>query len=315
MMLIKECVEAYADHMTKLGYKFNSSLAILKAFAKSQGDDATTNMLTPEGCSRYLYGVDGRIRPTWFNQHTTLKGFFNWLRARNLIDRNLLPIELPKRPKPRKAYVYSVEELKSIFAAALTYQKLRRTIIPECVQMILMLCYFLGLRRSEVLKLKLGDINPTARLVKIRGTKFNKSRILTYNSQVAMLINGFLKWRSSHGLADEQDDYLFLTRKGTPMSIPCFDHTFRKVCRKAGFARKDGVKAHARIHDLRHTFAVHRLLQAYRDGLDVQKFLPSLSAYMGHKCISHTSVYLTMTPELLSEANNLFAKFAQRKGH
>ena len=76
-----------------------------------------------------------------------------------------------------------------------------------------------------------------------------------------------------------------------------------------------GETANARIHDLRHTFAVHRLIQCYRQGQSVQKFLPALSAYMGHKCISHTSVYLTLTPELLSEANSLFENFAQRKEH
>jgi len=315
MTLIKDCLDAYASQMTKLGYKFKSSETILKAFAKFLGDGATLEKLTPENCSRFLYSGGEGVRPTWFNQYTALNGFFRWMRARNHISTSLLPTELPRRPKPRKVYIYSCEELKQLFAAALTYQKMRRTIIPECVQMILMLCYLLGLRRSEALKLRVGDVDSVNRLVHVRATKFNKSRILTYNDQVASLIDRFLKWRSDSGLPTEHDAHLFLTRRGRPMNIPCFDHTFKKVCTRAGFARRDGETANARIHDLRHTFAVHRLIECYRQGRNVQRFLPALSVYMGHKCISHTSVYLTLTPELLSEANTLFEKFAQRKDH
>lgn len=315
MTLLKDCLDAYASQMIKIGYKFKSSETILKAFVNFLGENATLDKLTAENCSRFLYAGGEKIRPTWFNQYTSLNGFFRWMRARNLISTNLLPTELPRRPKPRKAYIYTCEELKRIFAAALTYQKLKRTIIPECVQMILMLCYLLGLRRSEALKLRVGDVDSANRVVRVRATKFNKSRILTYNDQVAALIERFLKWRRDSGFPTEPESCLFLTRRWRPMSIPCFDHTFKKVCAKAGFARRDGETANARIHDLRHTFAVHRLIQCYRQGRSVQKFLPALSVYMGHKCISHTSVYLTLTPELLSEANTLFENFAQRKEH
>lgn len=313
MTLIKDCLDAYSSQMTKMGYRFKSSETIIRAFVNFLGGEATLDKLTAENCSRFLYARGEKIRPTWFNQYTALNGFFRWMRARNLISTNPLPTDIPRRPKPRKAYIYSCEELKRIFAAALTYQKLKRTIIPECVQMILMLCYLLGLRRSEALKLRVGDVDSDKRLVYVRATKFNKSRVLTYNNQVSALIDRFLKWRSESGLPNEPDSYLFMTRRWQPMNISCFDYTFRKVCNRAGFTRRDGETAYARIHDLRHTFAVHRLIACYRQGGSVQKFLPALSVYMGHKCISHTSVYLTLTPELLSEANALFENFAQRK--
>jgi integrase len=64
------------------------------------------------------------------------------------------------------------------------------------------------------------------------------------------------------------------------------------------------------MHDLRHTSAVHRLIWCYRQGGDVQKFLPQLSTYMGHVCLSATQVYLSMTPELLQEANFRFESYA-----
>lgn len=64
----------------------------------------------------------------------------------------------------------------------------------------------------------------------------------------------------------------------------------------------------------RHTFAVHRLVAWYREGADVQRWLPHLSVYLGHVCLASTSVYLSMTPELLEEASMRFEKHALKGG-
>ena len=74
--------------------------------------------------------------------------------------------------------------------------------------------------------------------------------------------------------------------------------------RDAGIIRGEGPKP--RIHDLRHAFAVHRLLRWYREGVDVQKRLVLLSTFMGHVSIYSTQVYLTITGSLLGEANKRF---------
>lgn len=63
-------------------------------------------------------------------------------------------------------------------------------------------------------------------------------------------------------------------------------------------------------HDLRHTAAVHRVLAWYREGKNVQLLLPQLATYLGHAGIRSTQRYLSMTPELLEEANRRFANYA-----
>jgi site-specific recombinase XerD len=65
------------------------------------------------------------------------------------------------------------------------------------------------------------------------------------------------------------------------------------------------------MHDLRHSFAVHRLTAWYREGADVQRLLPVLSTYLGHSDLEGTKIYLTMTPELLAQASMRFARFAR----
>jgi len=74
--------------------------------------------------------------------------------------------------------------------------------------------------------------------------------------------------------------------------------------------RTDGAYFQPRLHDLRSSFAVHRLVAWYRQGANVQKLLPQLSTYLGHVNISDTQVYLRMTADLLREANLRFERYA-----
>jgi site-specific recombinase XerD len=77
-----------------------------------------------------------------------------------------------------------------------------------------------------------------------------------------------------------------------------------------GLRREDGAYFQPRLHDLRHTFAVHRLVAWYRQGADVQLLLPKLSTYLGHIGLAETQHYLTMTPDLLREAGRRFESYA-----
>jgi integrase len=67
------------------------------------------------------------------------------------------------------------------------------------------------------------------------------------------------------------------------------------------------------MHDLRHTSAVHRLTSCYRKGDNVQKYLENLSVYMGHANLSGTQTYLSMTADLLAQANDRFELYARRE--
>jgi len=87
------------------------------------------------------------------------------------------------------------------------------------------------------------------------------------------------------------------------------------VREQAGVRRSDGARYQPRLHDLRHTFAVHRLISWYRQGADVQKLLHHLSVYLGHVHLADTQVYLSMTPELLREANARFERYTEEGDH
>lgn len=79
------------------------------------------------------------------------------------------------------------------------------------------------------------------------------------------------------------------------------------IIRRAGLKPERGVKG-PRVHDLRHAFAVHRLTQWYREGIEPQSRLPHLATYLGHKDIVSTLIYLHVTPELLQQASERYRR-------
>jgi integrase/recombinase XerD len=109
------------------------------------------------------------------------------------------------------------------------------------------------------------------------------------------------------------DTPFFKMRSGNRVSRDRLEITYRYFRERAGIARNDGARYQPGLHDLRHSFAVHRLTSWYRQGADVQKLLPQLSVYLGHVCIRHTQIYLSMTPELLHEAGQRFEQYVSQE--
>lgn len=83
------------------------------------------------------------------------------------------------------------------------------------------------------------------------------------------------------------------------------DRLFATIFRRSGFKPNRG-RVGLRPHDLRHSFATGRVIQWYRDGVDVNARLPYLSTYLGHLNVASTQVYLSLTHDLLGEASRRF---------
>jgi integrase len=111
-------------------------------------------------------------------------------------------------------------------------------------------------------------------------------------------------------LPDEDRSPFFATRAGKSIPLGRLEAAFVRLREQAGVRRPANERWQPRLHDLRATFAVHRLIAWYRDGADVQARLPFLATYLGHVNLSGTQSYLTMTPELLAEASLRFERYA-----
>lgn len=313
-MKLSYLIEQYVEYRRNLGEKFKTNASVLRHFCRHVGGNTEIQELTETEVTDYLYSGHEQVTANWFCKYGALKGFLTWCVSRGYTDKWILTDTIPNRPEHIVPYIYTDLELKSIFDTALVYQKNRSSIYPECVRAILMLTYFMGLRIHETMSLRMRDLCLNDGFVMIRESKFYKSRIVTFNKDVLKVIQDFLLWRKEHGMPDYPETNLWLDKKNNPMKRDTINDIFTRIKLKAGIKRDDGARYQPRIHDLRHTFAVNRLKQWYENGEDVQQLLPALSAYMGHKRLSHTSVYLTMTDNILKLTSDMFQNFAGMKG-
>jgi integrase len=165
--------------------------------------------------------------------------------------------------------------------------------------------YGAGLRLQESVNLDRTDVDWKEAVMTIRHTKFAKTRLVPIGPQLLGVLDGYARRSRSQG----KDSPFFTTRTGTRLYKELLQDYFVILREHANVCRFDGARYQPRLHDLRHTFAVHRLTSWYQQGADVQKLLPHLSTYLGHVHIQATQVYLTMTPELLHSAGNRFAGY------
>lgn len=314
-MKLKDIIPLYISYRRALGEKFKTNASVLNCFLRYIGGEKEIDELDKETCTAFLYAPTGKVTASWFCKHTALKGLFQWAMTREYVIGMPLPTDKPKRPQGMQPYVYSNEELRLLFSTALTFQVHRSCTYPECIRMILMSTYMLGLRLHEAVSLKVGDVDQGNSLVRINESKFYKSRIVLFNDTVKRILIDFMEWRRQNRQPENVETHLFLDRKGYPVRIDTVRGCFERIRNKAGISRNDGATYQPRIHDLRGTFAVNRLTSWYKQGKDVQKLLPVLSTFLGHKHLAHTSVYLTMTENLLEEANKRFESYVNNENH
>lgn len=295
-----------------MGEIFESNSLLLWQFYNYVEEDMRISDITEVLTSGFLRSGSDDITAKWFTRHTALNGLFNWCMARGYIENIPLTMDKPKAPPRIIPYIYSNDELKRLFKAAMSYPKSPGITYPECVKTILQLTYVLGLRISETMKLQIKHVDIPNQCVTITESKFYTSRIVTFNDEVKILLEKFFEWRKSQGMSFADDASLWLTRENKPMKRSSMKKIFESVRKRAGISRDDNPTYQPRMHDLRHTFAVNRLRAWYRDGEDVQSLLPVLSKYLGHKQVSYTTVYLTMTDGLLGDASRLFFEYANK---
>ena len=171
--------------------------------------------------------------------------------------------------------------------------------------MTISLLYALGLRIGEALGLMIKDVDFQQKTLFIRDSKFSKDRLLPFGPKLGKCLEAYMDLRRKHFKPIKKDAPLLVANTCTVIRRRLIQQTFGDIMKDARIAAPPG-QGRPRLHDLRHTFAVHRLLRWYEEGVNVQNKLPLLSTFMGHVNIYSTQVYLTITDSLLREASNRF---------
>jgi site-specific recombinase XerD len=234
--------------------------------------------------------------------------------ARSLRRRDPTIAEVPVPPglmraakhQQRAPYIYSEDEIRCLLRTARHSSSPLAPLRPHTLETMLTLAYGAGLRLGELVRLTLGDLDREQAILEIRQTKFFKSRRLPLSPTVMTTLQHYLIARRQVGASEAPDAAFFWNeQKRRGYAIVSAEHLLTQVIRDAGLKPPHG-RCGPRVHDLRHTFVVHRLLTWYRTGVDPQQRLPHLATWLGHRDINSTLVYLTITQELLQEANRRF---------
>ena len=227
------------------------------------------------------------------------------------------PKSLPKGIRNFKAHIFSDEEIVRMLSAAdstpFKKQSPERHLQIPVMFRILFNC---GLRVSEVINLKMCDINLTDNILAVLDSKFHKSRLVPFSDEVGSALKNYL----AKVPPPSEDDYIFRSPKtGGKYGDTMLHVFFRDLLYRAGIPC-GGRGIGPRPHDIRHTFAVHCLNKWALSGVDLMAALPVLSRYLGHSGIRGTQKYLQLTaqmyPEIVSRLEDKFgALFPELEVH
>jgi len=249
-----------------------------------------------------------RQRPRSYNHLLgVVHRFFDWAVVQRLVAKN--PVRATRRRDTGKRipYLFDLNDTRRLLELVSTLpDRSRAPHRARTYQTIFALLYGLGLRVGEAVRLKLGDVDFHRDTLFIRDTKFSKSRIVPLGPRLAARLHCYVEER--HGETCDVERPLFSFTKRGCICPETVSQTFHALVPRLGLVVPPGVSS-PRLHDLRHAFAVGTLLRWYRQGIDPNCRLIHLSTFLGHVDPNSTAVYLTITDELLRQADRHFRAF------
>lgn len=308
-MKLKELITQYVAFRKSMGEDFESAESLLNTFCRRMGMEIGVGEVRAERVQAFLDGT-GPVNRYSRRKYDTLRGLYRYATSRGFVDHVPLPTTVPKMPERFLPYIYNQDELQRLINPTAPDQVGFRKLEPHTLRAILLLLYGAGLRVGEAVAPTLEDVDLSGAVITIRDTKFHKTRLVPIGLKLTQAMAQYAAQRKESGHSQSADAPFFVLRRGAPVSVQIVEQAFTRLRKCAGVGRADGARYQPRLHDMRHSFAVHRLTSWYQQGADVQKLLPYLATYLGHVSIAATQVYLTMTPELLHAASVRFERYA-----
>jgi integrase len=285
------------------GARFDSSARLLGYFDEYVAQHASEPPLRSENLSEFLASL--RVSPRSRDNVIDVV----WA-ALEFARRHDAPIDgIPPRPsrtpmffRLRPVRLVTEDEIGAILEQArrLPCRRGKYALRPTTYATLFGLLFTTGMRIGEALALDAGDFDPTAGLVTIIRGKFGKSRALPVRKSTTYVLQRYLLEHRRH-IPRSASNPLFVSPRGR-LSHGAACRTWRSLCEAARVSNPL-----PRLHDIRHSFAISRVVAWYRSGRDVNRLLPALSTYLGHVSVQSTRAYLQANGSLLQEACRRFA--------
>lgn len=300
-------IREYIDLRESLGSKFRVQSGVLRQFDRyCIACGCTAALLDEKLANDWILEKQGEMNSTRLHRISTLKCFAEYFRS--------VGGEAPWVPHPGYAqrktnyipYIFTEDEIKRILAVAESLPRpMGESMFHVVFPAVLKVLYCCGLRVSEALSLRLKDVDLEVGILRVEHSKFENCRHLPISESLKISLKKYVKTNSEH-IGLDVNGFFFPNALGQQYSQRTVYDKFRTVLWQAGIPHQGRGKG-PRVHDLRHTFAVHSLHKNLEAGKDMYVSLPVLASYLGHAKITTTEQYLRLTAELFPE----FLKMAE----
>jgi integrase/recombinase XerD len=294
----KTHIQNYIKLKQSVGYKYETQAMRLKRFDKfilEKYFNATvlSKDIVLDWCNKKPYEAQA-------NQSlrvSIIRQFAEYLSSIE-IKAYIVPNNYCSKKKKYMPHIYSSDELYKFFAETDKCRcrpefPYRHLIMPVIFRMI----YMCGLRASEARLLKVADVDLKNGILSIHQSKKDNSRLVPMSDCLTVRCREFSKQVHSNAVAE---DYYFPALNGKPMTLGNLYKNFRKFLWRARISH-GGMGKGPRIHDMRHTYAVHCLKKWSMQGKNLTAYLPVLRIYMGHNSFEETAYYLHLTADVFPE--------------
>jgi integrase len=305
---------SFIEEKHRLGYKYAGIDTLLMSFDKFLFDKDCKNSLTEEIVMQWVKQKPHQKAETVRCNIRTMRVFADFLN-RNGVPAYRVPQDaVPRRTYDFTPYIFTYDEIARIIAVFDNFKYNKATPKRYLVYPLLIrvLC-FCGLRISEALNLKVGDVDVENNYFTLRETKNCQDRIIPLDDNLKYRFGTYKSLMDF--LTDEE--YFFPAPDGFRYSNSVIGLTFRNAMFSAGIPYR-GKNKGPRLHDLRHTFCVHSMQKLTQGGKEAYAALPILMTYLGHKSIDATSRYIHLSaesyPVLLKQTETLFAELIPLEG-
>jgi integrase/recombinase XerD len=302
MSTLREASQEYLQLRRQLGCKLRGADRMLQSFVafaeREQASHVTTDLAL-----RWAQQPPQVQPATWAWRLRLVRRFAIWLSAS---DRRteIPPVGLlPYRYGRKRPYLYSDVEIENLVRAAGRLPSVAG-LKGRTFATLFGLLSVTGMRVSEALALDREDVDLDEGILRIRRSKFGKSRLVAVHESTRQILTDYARERE-RVVPRPATAAFFLSEGGSRVTQWAARYNFAKVSREVGLRSPTQGCRHGRgprLHDMRHRFAVCALRNWYRAGVDVEREIPKLATYLGHVHVNETYWYIEAVPELLELA-------------
>jgi integrase len=296
--MVRKAIKKYLQERRSLGFKLNDAERLLFQFANYLEEHKTT-IITQELAMKWAC-ISNKCQPKyWAQRLSTVRLFARYYSA--IDPRTEIPAQglLPFKNRRTTPYIYTENQLLSLIKAARTlYSKtgLRASTFVTLFSLLIVT----GMRIGEVVGLDREDVDLEEGVLLVRKAKHDRRRLIPVHSSTVKALRRYVRYRDKIHPKPKTASFL-VSEAGIRLTASMVRWNFNKLSCQIGL-RDPSDSSGPRIHDIRHTWAVHTVQNWYRQGKNVDKLLPQLAVYLGHRVLNCTYWYMTATPELLQLA-------------